>query len=339
MIICKDAKNFTGEELIGFLIASMECQNSCVFCGADKIGSGKHLDFKTAQTQLQDWRNYGAKQLIVSGGEPLQNPELKDILAFARELKYSKITLYTTANFEDTSFGLDVLKYVDIMMVSIFGKNEKKHDSIARNRGSFKKTIHGIIDSSKTDTKVSINTPVNRSNIDDLHQTMDLIESLPDNVFGWQLGDVHPTLEAKKRKNLRVSYVETGERVRSILCRARTSRLAVLTQEFPLCIISPWLLEAQELVKVSKEIFVSGSKYNSTLYDFVRPLSSRSKTYLKSCDECSLKGICKGISTSYAEDADIDYELNPIDELSVEALIQSASSRWSKVKADLGLIF
>jgi len=339
MLIQYGANNFEGTELIGFLLATMECQNSCVFCGAERLNSGKHIPFRTATRQLEDWYSYGARQLIISGGEPLHNPDLQSIIKAGHEIGYSKVVLYSTAAFEEVSITPNDLKYVDVMMVSIFGKNAKKHDAVARNKGAFDKTINGIKEACKSDIKISINTPVTRSNVNDLHEIMDLLELFPSQVFGWQLGDIHPTFEAKKRNNLHVSYASVGEEVKSILSRARRSSLVVLTQEFPLCVTNPWLLEAQELIKASNETFISGKTYNSHDYVFVKPLTSNSKSYALCCEECSLKGVCKGVSSAYLESTDIASELIPIPELSVEALQRSASSRWSKTKAELGLEF
>lgn len=337
MLVQSGSNVLKEKQLLGFMLATLECQNSCLFCGADKLNSDKHIPLDIAQRQLRDWYKLGARQLIISGGEPLHNPELEQIIQSARDIGYVKVILYSTAIFDDVGIAPHDLPYIDVMMVSIFGGNAKKHDSVARRKGAFTKTINGIKKACDAGLKVSINTPVTSANLHDLHNIMDLLESLPDHVFGWQLGDIHPTFEAKKQEKLYASYKSVGREVRSILSRAKSSSLIVFTQEFPLCITNPWLLEAQELIKSSDEIYVSGHEYDSLSYEFVQPLSSSSKAYADCCDKCSLKGICKGVSSAYLQKEDIVKELEPLPHLSVDALKYSASSLWCKTKTKLGL--
>ena len=70
---------------IQFLITNT-CTSSCVMCNHHKIGSGNDLHTDEIKNILQYISYWGTKNVIISGGEPLNHKDCFEILKFGKEL-------------------------------------------------------------------------------------------------------------------------------------------------------------------------------------------------------------------------------------------------------------
>lgn len=126
--------------------------------------------FKRLVEQLKNFDNYSEIKINLSGGEPFLNPEISDILSFAKKNKMKIIIFTNGININQKILLATVRSQPAMMMFSIDG-SLKEHDA-NRGRGSFSKTIKTIKEINYLKKKLSfsmpklaINTVINKLNI------------------------------------------------------------------------------------------------------------------------------------------------------------------------------
>lgn len=329
-------RNYNGQEsmkkLIGFMTITHECHNSCVFCGAKELGIGMMLSKATAKKQIDDWYAMGARTIVVSGGEPLHHKDLLDVISYSKKAGFGRVIMYTTADFKISNYSAVELEAagLDRVNVSLFGHSSKYHDGVARKKGSFNNTLEGLREFSSTSIMISLNTPVNKANHKYLPDFVEVIkENVPlENLRAWQLSDIHPTPEANTRPNLQVSYNELRPILETVTEKCERHGIKFFFQEFPLCVVYPWIESTQELVNAFDSKLISPYEYNSTEYIVEEPLSSPFKRFDKKCEDCALRSACKGFTPGYDNTFGTGSELTPISDVEISQLVQEAQNKW-----------
>lgn len=160
-----------------YLYITMACQLHCKHCYlGERLQQRVHMPLKKVKHTLEVWRKMGGSKLNLLGGEPTLHPDFMEIVRFAKQLGYEKVTLNTNGlrraravlkrmNPEDFSY----------IQVSLDGGCEKTHDLI-RGRGNFKitwKTVEEMV-ARGFDTRVICT--VNKVNVGDCLDLLDKTE-------------------------------------------------------------------------------------------------------------------------------------------------------------------
>jgi len=127
---------------IVILMPHSACNCRCVMCDIWKGNhSLKQLTENDIKGLLDSLKKFGTKQILMSGGEALLNP---DFFWFCKILKREKvkITLLSTG-LTIKKNAPQLVKWVDDIIVSLDG-DEELHDKIRNIRGAFKKVKEGI---------------------------------------------------------------------------------------------------------------------------------------------------------------------------------------------------
>ncbi|MBE3100264.1 MAG: radical SAM protein [Planctomycetes bacterium] len=118
------------------------CDLNCVHCSSDARPSNMlEMTHDDCLRILDDAAKMGAKDVALSGGEPLLWPHVFDVAEAASTLGL-KVTIYTSGNVEDFrrkatrlhAFG------VSCCIFSIFGAMAPGHERVTRKAGSFERT-------------------------------------------------------------------------------------------------------------------------------------------------------------------------------------------------------
>jgi MoaA/NifB/PqqE/SkfB family radical SAM enzyme/PP-loop superfamily ATP-utilizing enzyme len=118
------------------------CDNDCIFCFSKR----GETDYTEYTKQVEKASKEEKDGIIIVGGEPTMREDLVDMVSFAKEKGFKKITLFTNArplsnkNYAETLIKAGVSDFV----VLVWGPTEKIHDTITRTEGSFKETVEGI---------------------------------------------------------------------------------------------------------------------------------------------------------------------------------------------------
>ncbi len=126
------------------VVVSNSCNLKCLMCDFWKDNKKDSvLTIQTYRNFLKDVADYGVKKIQFTGGEPLLNKEIYELLISTKEFGLSTMmvtngTLISAKNVEP------LIKNLDTVYISVDAPNEKQHDKIRGIEGAFKKTTNGI---------------------------------------------------------------------------------------------------------------------------------------------------------------------------------------------------
>lgn len=160
---------------------TQKCPLNCIHCSSEANNSKtRQLDENLVRDLIKDAKQLNAKEIIFSGGEPLEWESLCYCLELCKNLGL-KTCVYTTCNsfYQNDKLRKDFINSgVDNVVVSLFGANQKEHERITRVFGSFEKTIQGIKSISHTGINISVHFVAMKQNWRYLAGVVDLAEKL-----------------------------------------------------------------------------------------------------------------------------------------------------------------
>lgn len=115
------------------------CPLACIHCSSDASPSSSHeMSKKDCLQIIIDAVDMKAKEIALSGGEPLLWPPLDEAIDLAINHGL-QVSIYTSGNVPYVQNRMKNLSKlgVDSCIFSIFGSNQTKHEHITRIRGSF----------------------------------------------------------------------------------------------------------------------------------------------------------------------------------------------------------
>ncbi len=176
----------------GLVRTGFRCNQDCGLCWQSRDWGG----FSSEQTRrwIEDLRSAGAKDLVISGGEPTIDPALAEYLGHARSLGYASIALETNA-IQMAKDGVAALLRdagMTSAFVSLHSGVASVSDAITRAPGTFVRTVKGIHALLAAGVDVGLNAVISAEGIDHLAGLPDFIRT----EFG-----AHPKL-----RGLMISY-------------------------------------------------------------------------------------------------------------------------------------
>jgi Fe-coproporphyrin III synthase len=163
---------------IVILMPHSACNCRCVMCD---IWKGNNNLSQLTETDVQELmatlKSLGTRQVLMSGGEALLNPNFFRFCEILRNEKL-KITLLSTGLTLKKNAAL-LVKWVDDIIVSLDG-DEETHDRIRNIPGAFNKMAEGItaIKTLKPDLKITCRTVIHRLNYTVWPKIIDSAKSL-----------------------------------------------------------------------------------------------------------------------------------------------------------------
>ncbi len=164
-----------GIEATGIVRTGFLCNQDCGLCwqGRDwgTFGAEQVLRW------IEDLRRAGARELIISGGEPTLDPDLERYVARAKELGFSPIVLETNAIQLSKPGRVEKLRAAGLTQafVSLHSGDAETSDAITRAPGTFVKTVAGVLELLKGGVAVTLNTVMTREGLDHLAALPDFI--------------------------------------------------------------------------------------------------------------------------------------------------------------------
>jgi MoaA/NifB/PqqE/SkfB family radical SAM enzyme len=149
---------------IVILMPHSACNCKCVMCDIWKGNHNlKQLTEQDITGLLDSLRRLGTRQVLMSGGEALLNPNFFRFCAILKK-EDIRITLLSTG-LALTRHADNLLKWVDDIIVSLDG-DEKGHDEIRNIPGAFRKMKEGIhlLHSKRPDFRITARTVIHRLN-------------------------------------------------------------------------------------------------------------------------------------------------------------------------------
>lgn len=289
-------------KIIGLETITTRCNCSCVFCSIKDFQNQKHLEKEKIIKQIDLLHENGVSEIAFTGGEVTKHPYLLELISYAKKAGIKNIRIYTNGILLDDNLLCSELvnNGLSSILISLFGSNEAIHDRHSQIKGSYKKTINGIINMSKhKGVKIVVNTPLTSINIKDLENIINLLKKITSNEAVWQISDLSPTKAVCEKVELRNDYNLTKKILASILKYAIINDRSVKIQEFPLCIVFPWLSNTKECQEEGNSIFYVGNIEGKKRITKEKPWYNDERIYIDCCKECLVRNKCLGISKSY----------------------------------------
>lgn len=154
------------------------CNLTCDHClGECSPSEQAHLGRKKIFALIDQSRALGATTLVLSGGEPLLHPDIKNILRYAADRM--KIHFATNGTLIDASWAAFLAETPVHIQISLDGPAPEIHDSI-RGPGTFAKTVEAIgrLQKAGAKSRLTLATTMMNQNIRNLDETIALARRL-----------------------------------------------------------------------------------------------------------------------------------------------------------------
>ena len=196
--------------LILAYFVTFRCNLHCSYCKYANNGfSARHPDADTGQAKeiLRICRE-GVPSVGFSGGEPLVRRDIVELVAYARELGYKPISLFTNSLLLPERE--EVLDYVDFLQISLDTLDEDKQDRFNGVAGVGRQAKENIVRyarlQKKKDFRINVNCVAGPDNIDDVPALLDFV--VENNVRF----SIAPQLDERGMPDRRLARGETRRR-------------------------------------------------------------------------------------------------------------------------------
>jgi radical SAM protein len=166
------------------------CALACKHCRASAIPQAhpNQLTFDESIAFLHQIPGFGnpTPQLILTGGDPLERPDLFLLIEEARNLGIGvSITPAATAALTREILARMKTHDVEGLGLSLDGSNATRHDSIRGVPGTFARTMQALAWAQELEIPVQVNTLISAETADDLPQIYELLK--PFDIARWSL--------------------------------------------------------------------------------------------------------------------------------------------------------
>ncbi|EMA33869.1 radical SAM protein, partial [Halobiforma nitratireducens] len=159
------------------------CELACDHCRADATPDRdpNELDTEEGIALFEEIADFGDRtpMVVLSGGDPLERPDLYDLIAGARDVGITPaVTPATTPSLEDETLERLADAGVSRIAVSLDGATAESHDAFRGESGTFETAIRAAKRAREFGLSVQVNTTVTADTVTELPAIADLVEEL-----------------------------------------------------------------------------------------------------------------------------------------------------------------
>lgn len=231
------------------------CNASCTFCALSGARTLTDSEYSLAVDTLKADRARGAVELRVSGGEPLIEPRLDDLIARAREVGYERIVLETNGTMAAEPGRAEALVGAGLThaLWTFYGRDRVTADALFQVSGAYDAALDGARALHAAGIDVEARTPLVSELLEDLPTLPGWLKDQLPEISAWRLRPLfqnqHPDFDRGQLPPLD----RLGEAINKACREARLSDLAVVLEDavgLPLCLfrhnahaLSAWVLQ------------------------------------------------------------------------------------------------
>lgn len=144
--------------MTAYIHVTDKCNLHCLGCYSDNMARNREIDLSSEDMKiiLNELKNIGVENLIISGGEPLLRNDIADLVEYAkRRCGIDRITLITNGTIGDQMTYKNLARYLDTIAVSLDTYSSKCH-AYLRDEGIFDKIVFHIKGMQESGLNVSI---------------------------------------------------------------------------------------------------------------------------------------------------------------------------------------
>lgn len=171
--------------------ATRACDLACIHCRAEAVAQRHPLELRTKEVKrfLDQITVFGwprLPHLVITGGDPLQRPDLFELIAYGRSLSIP-ISVTPAGTEQLTPAVVEQLRAsgVSSLGLSLDGSNGDLHDAFRGEPGSFRWTVEGAKAARANGLPVQVNTMVTARTLDDIPAIYEVVKEL--GIARWAL--------------------------------------------------------------------------------------------------------------------------------------------------------
>lgn len=153
-----------------------DCNLNCKFCHRFKANV-QYYDYNKLPRTIQLLKNAGIKNVIMSGGEPLIQPRLFDIMYMLHKENF-ELDLCSNGTMINYDIAINLKKYLSEISISIDGYSHLRHDYMRNTPGCFIRTIKNVTLLIELGFDVHITTVMDISFIMEIEKMVDFLANL-----------------------------------------------------------------------------------------------------------------------------------------------------------------
>jgi radical SAM protein with 4Fe4S-binding SPASM domain len=157
---------------------SSRCNENCVHCYIPERDKRGLMSEEIFDDILKQCVNMHVINITISGGEPMLNPNLNNFLRRCKQYNFSVNLLSNLTLLTNELLETIVSNPLISIQTSLYAMDERVHDSITRNEGSFRKTIRAIKMLHDKNIPMQINCPIMKQNRNSYQEVLKFAESL-----------------------------------------------------------------------------------------------------------------------------------------------------------------
>jgi len=272
-----------------------KCNNHCIFCFCrekdfltEEVSAPAITSLAQVKKALLQHRA-SCDRIIVSGNEPLLNPDLFLVILLAKKMGFEAEIRTNGRLLKDKKICLKLLAAgLDSIGITLLSHDEKTHNFLTQRADSFKETVRGIKNllALAGPHKITIYNVINKFNYRELARAL---------VFYYSLGARNAQLNFVYHNCQEIvpSFSELKKPLHLALATGEKLGMSVGTYGIPLCFLGKYQKLATER-KLKNEIILGGRISD---YNYLR--TEVGKRESKYCKKCFQKNICEGTWKSY----------------------------------------
>lgn len=219
--------------------ATRACALACVHCRAEAVPNRHPMELSTdeAKALLEQvasfperefgWGN-GLPHVVITGGDPLQRPDIFDLITFGAELGLRmSITPAGTERLTPAIVDRLLDAGIDSLGLSLDGSTPQKHDTFRGVQGSYEWTLRAMRAAAARGIPMQINTMVTAQTLDDVPDIYDVLKDV--GIARWALFFLIST--GRGRELADITPVQSERLLQSLLELQRESPFPIKTTE------------------------------------------------------------------------------------------------------------
>jgi len=275
------------------------CNNRCAFCvqGEKRHQCGPR-EIRQIRADLEVGLRNGARQLVLTGGEPTLQSNLFAVIRRARQLGYESVQIQSNGRrfYYPHVCQAAIKAGTTEFSPSIHGATARTHDRLTGANGSFEQTLQGISNLVSLGQTVITNTVITRINYAELPDLARLLVGM--GVQQFQMAYVHIAGSAASNADWLVA--RKSEIISSVLNAmdiGRDAGIACMTEAIPYCLMVGYENHVAEQIIPESMIF-DGAR---TIANYGEYRRNEGKAKRTECSSCRYFHKCEGPWREYPE--------------------------------------
>lgn len=273
------------------------CNNLCYLCCQNRELRMKDSDmtFDEVVTIVKKEQMSGVDKIVLTGGEPLLNKDIINIISYAHDMNIKNIQLQTNARLlKDKTFLRRIIEAgVNEFGISLHGHTAKMHENFS-NTESYCDVITALENLKEYPCNIVINCVITESNFENLEELINFVQT---NKYAavLQFAYLHAIGNAENQFDKTISLTEASKRIKDAIKHCADGSIKIVTEAIPFCLMQGFEKHVAELY-FDNEV-VTYDKFKRREYS--KNVNGILKIKGEKCEKCIFNSICQGVWAEY----------------------------------------